>query len=281
MSRGIVVFAQNNASTNYVEQACLLAMSLTIHNTIPISIITNDNVPLEYHTLFDNIIPIPFGDASEDSEWKIENRWKIYHCSPYTETIVMDTDMIMLQNIDAWWNFLSKYELFFTNKVFTYRGNLADTTYYRKTFIDNNLPNLFSGFHYFKKCEFSHNFYHWLEFVINNWESFYEQHLIERSRPLHMSIDVCAAITARILDCEQEITNNISMYPSFTHMKVNCQDWSKGRSLNWQDHIGVYFSKNGNLKLGNYSQTGILHYTENDFIEKTPAIEYYRSLINV
>ena len=49
---------------------------------------------------FDQIIPIPFGDAADDSEWKVENRWKIYHASPYDETIVMDTDMLVLQNID-------------------------------------------------------------------------------------------------------------------------------------------------------------------------------------
>lgn len=280
MTKGIIVLAQNNKTDNYVEQACLLAMSLQLHNNTPISIVTNDTIPLDYQSLFDQIIPIPFGDAAETSEWKIENRWKLYHASPYDETIVMDTDMLVLQNIDTWWDFLSNYELFFTSSVLTYRGELANTSYYRKTFIDNNLPNLFSGLHYFKKCEFAEEFYAWLELVVNNWKTFYEQHLLPSSRPMHISIDVCAAIVTRILDCEPSITNKIAKFPSFTHMKPHCQDWKKVQT-SWQDQVGVYVSKDGSLKIGNYAQSGILHYTENDFIEKSAALERYRNLTNV
>jgi hypothetical protein len=280
MSKGILVLAQNNKTDNYVEQACLLAMSLKVHNDTKISLVTNDNVPEDYQKLFDQIIPIPFGDTAKNSEWKIENRWKLYHASPYDETIVMDTDMLVLQNIDLWWNFLSNYELFFTNRVLTYRGEEADTSYYRKAFTANNLPNLFSGFHYFKKCEFAQEFYAWLELVINNWETFYEKFLDPISRPKHVSIDVCAAIVARILDCEADITNKIARFPSFTHMKTHCQGWTVVPS-SWQDQTGVYISKDGSVKIGNYVQTGILHYTEKDFLQKSPAIERYRSLTNV
>ena len=280
MTRGIVVLAQNNATDNYVEQAALLAMSLHTHNDVNISLITDNKVPKEYINLFDKIIPIPFGDSADDSEWKVENRWKIYNASPYDETIVMDTDMLVLQNIDTWWNFLSKYEIFFTSNVLTYRGDIANTDYYRRTFIENNLPNLFTGLHYFKKCEFAQEFYNWLELVVNNWKVFYEQYLVIDSRPKHVSIDVCAAIVASILDCESTITNKICKFPSFTHMKPYCQGWDTVQS-SWQDQIGVYISKDGSIKIGNYTQTGILHYTEKDFLQKSTAIERYRNLLNV
>ncbi len=280
MTKGIVVLAQNNETDNYVEQACALAMSLKLHNNTPISLITNDIVPEDYQSLFDQIIPIPFDDAAETSEWKIENRWKIYHASPYDETIVMDTDMLVLQNIDVWWDFLSNYEMFFTSSVLTYRDTVADTSYYRKTFIDNNLPNLFCGLHYFKKCDFAKEFYTWLELVINNWETFYEQHLRADSRPKHVSVDVCAAIVTRILNCESSVTNKITKFPSFTHMKAYCQGW-KVTHPSWQNQVGVYISKDGSLKIGNYAQTGILHYTEKDFLKTSPVIERYRRLANV
>ena len=280
MTKGIVVLAQNNTTDNYVEQAALLAMSLHTYNDTKISLITDDEVPTEYTILFDKIIPIPFGDSAEDSEWKVENRWKIYHASPYDETIVMDTDMLVLQNIDTWWDVLSNYDVFYTSNVLTYRGETANTSYYRKTFIDNNLPNLFCGLHYFKKCEFAQEFYAWLELVVNNWETFYEQHLLAASRPKHVSMDVCTAIVTKILDCESNITNKVAKFPSFTHMKQHCQGWKSVHS-SWQDQIGVYISKNGNTKIGNYVQTGILHYTEKDFVEKSPALERYRRLINV
>ena len=280
MTKGIVLLAQNNETDDYVLQACLLAMSAKVHNTVQISIITNDDVPQEYVDLFDQIIPIPFGDSADDSEWKVENRWKIYHASPYDETIVMDTDMLVLQNIDVWWDFLSNYEIFYTNNVLTYKGETANTEYYRQTFIDNNLPNLFCGLHYFKKCDNAKEFYTWLELVVNNWQTFYEQHLVASSRPKHVSIDVCTAIVAKILDCESNITNKISKFPSFTHMKPYCQGWVDVQ-VSWQAQVGVYMSKNTDLKIGNYVQSGILHYTEKDFVEKSPALERYRSLLNV
>ena len=280
MTKGIVVLAQNNETDNYVEQSALLAMSLRHHNDVPISLITNDQVPEEYVSLFDKIIPIPFGDSAEDSEWKVENRWKIYHASPYDETIVMDTDMLVLQNIDVWWDFLSNYEVFYTSNVLTYRGETANTSYYRKTFIDNDLPNLFCGLHYFKKSDFAQQFYTWLELVVNNWETFYEQQLLASSRPKHVSMDVCTAIVTKILDCESVITNKVAKFPSFTHMKPYCQGWNTVQT-SWQDQMGVYISKDGSLKIGNYAQTGILHYTEKDFVENSPALERYRSLTNV
>jgi hypothetical protein len=280
MTKGIVLLAQNNETDNYILQACLLAMSVKVHNTTKISIITNDDVPQEYVDLFDQIIPIPFGDAADDSEWKVENRWKIYHASPYDETIVMDTDMLVLQNIDIWWDFLSNYEIFYTNNVLTYKGEFANTAYYRQTFIDNNLPNLFCGLHYFKKGDTAKEFYTWLELVVNNWQAFYEQHLTASSRPKHVSIDVCTAIVAKILGCESNITNKLTKFPSFTHMKPYCQGWVDVQ-LSWQDQVGVYMDRNTNLKIGNYLQSGILHYTEKDFVEKSPAVERYRSLLNV
>jgi hypothetical protein len=63
-------------------------------------------------------------------------------------------------------------------------------------------------------------------------------------------------------------------------MKAYCQGWKEVQS-SWQDQMGVYISKDGSLKIGNYTQTGILHYTEKDFVENSPALERYRSLTNV
>src|SRR6056300_1654050 len=222
MSKGYVMLAQNS-EYDYVEQACLCTMSLHATNDAPkITLITNDTVPKEYISLFDNIVEIPWNDQAEESDWKVENRWKIYHASPYAETVVLDTDMLVLQDISSWWKFLSNYNLYFTSKVFTYRDKEIKDTVYRKAFIANNLPNLYSGFHYFKKGEKAHEFYRWLELVMNNWELFYGQYVKEHY-PKRPSIDVSAAIVAKILDCDTEITNNIVKYPSFTHMKSALQ----------------------------------------------------------
>ena len=279
MSQGIVVLAQNLPDVNYVNQATLLAMTLKHTNPeTKISIITNDEV--EQQILFDHIIPIPWNDDAKNSQWKIENRWKIYHVSPYEKTIVMDTDMLVLQDISTWWKFLDNYKIFYTSKVYTYRGDIADTSYYRKAFLANNLPNLFCGFHYFQKSDKALEFYKLLELIMQNWQAFYEKFLEGVTRPKYVSVDVCVAIAAMILDCVPEITNSNVSFPSFTHMKKNCQGWEDS-SDNWQDRVGFYISRNCEIKIGNHLQSGILHYTEKDFITKSPVVERYRNLVNV
>ena len=280
MSKGIIVLAQNSEKTNYVDQACALALSIKHTNpNIPVSIITDDNIEEYAVELFDNIIPIPWGDLANKSNWKVENRWKIYHCSPYNETIVLDTDMIVLQDIDHWWSFLKNYEVFFTTNVMTYRNTLLTSDFYRKTFNANNLPNFYSGFHYFKKSEFAHQFYSYLELVMNNWKQFYDIFLpIER--PQHVSVDVCAAIVSLLLDCTDKISNPLATIPYFIHMKPHAQDWVTP-TMYWQDNVNAYVSNNCTIKIGNHLQSGILHYTEKNFLENTNIIKKYRGLLNV
>jgi hypothetical protein len=273
MSRGIVVLAQNS-DTDYVKQAKLLALSLKVSNPKEkISLITNHEVEDDAN-LFDQIIPIPFEDQAKESDWKIENRWQIYHASPYDETIVMDTDMVVLQDISSWWKFLSNYNLYFVNNVYTYRGEVANTDYYRKTFVENDLPNVYAGFHYFKKCDFSLSFYKWLEYILNNWQKFYETYT-PNSMQKRPSIDVSAAIAIKLLDIEDQVTNNVARYPSFTHMKPNCQNWNKV-TKSWLNNVGVYVNKDAEIKVGNFVQTGILHYTDNKFIETTSVYNKFK-----
>jgi len=104
MDKGFCILAQNNSSTDYVRQAYALALSIhKFNNDQKVTIITNDIVPEKYKSVFDQIVPIPWTDQAEGKDWKIENRWKVYHASPYEYTIVMDADMIVTHNIEHWW----------------------------------------------------------------------------------------------------------------------------------------------------------------------------------
>ena len=264
MSRGFCIFAQNNNKTDYVRQAYALALS--IKHFCPgekVCIITNDKLTTKQKKVFDDIINIPWTDQSQDSEWKIENRWKIYHASPYNKTIVMDADMLLVNDIRHWWRELEKYKLFFVSNVRTYRNELVTTNYYRKTFVVNNLPNLYSGIHYFEKSDEAKAFFILLELIVTNWELFYTEFAKERYQKW-CSIDLCAAIACKILGLETEITNPNS-FITFTHMKTHAQNWHVIPEY-WTKVIGSYLQNNGTLMLGNFVQTNVLHYVENEFL---------------
>lgn len=278
MTKNFTMLAQNS-NEDYVLQACLAAMSIHSTNTdASICLITNDSVPDKYKDLFDHIVEIPWGDHAAEDDWKIKNRWKIYHAIPYDETVIMDTDMLVLQDISSWFNFLKSYDLFYTSKVFTYRGEEVTGDFYRRMFTKFNLPNIYCGFHWFKKSDLAHEFYTWLEMITNNWEQFYKAHAGGKAFQRVCSMDVSSSITTKILGVENLITNPNVKYPSFIHMKPRIQNWNEFVSDRWQDRVEPYLGDDLTLKIGNYTQNGIFHYTEKDFVTQDIIKTYEKYL---
>lgn len=263
-SRGFCILAQNNSKTDYVKQAYALACSIHRFNENQlVTLITNDNVPAEYTSVFDQIVEIPWTDQAGDKDWKIENRWKVYHASPYDETIVMDVDMLVLQNIEHWWEYLTNRDLFFTTKITTYRGEPALGRDYRKVFDANDLPDLYSAVYYFKKGDIAKEFFVMLELVMINWELFYGKYApIDYQK--WCSVDVSCAIASKLLGNSREITDPNSPI-SFTHMKPRLQYWHHIPDR-WTKVLDAFIDENCNLMLGNFSQTGVLHYVEDEFL---------------
>jgi hypothetical protein len=265
MSKGHVFLAQNS-DVDYVRQAYALALSIKIHNTEhnQTCLITNDEVPDEYKHAFDTIIPIPWTDESQNSSWKIENRWKVFHATPFEENIVYDTDMLLLTSNDHWWNYLEKHDLYFTSNVRDYRGNVITDDYYRKSFTQNNLKNVYTGVYYFKKSTKTYQFVKWLETVVQNWSKFYLEHLKEHQQSF-CSLDVSAALALKFMGSEDTYTSPNSIL-TFTHMKPAVQGW-KNTPLKWTSVLSSYMTEECNLKIGNHLQLGLFHYVEEEFLE--------------
>jgi hypothetical protein len=261
MSNGICILAQNNETTNYVEQTYALALSmLATAPSTNISIITNDSVPSTYKDVFDKVIPIPWGDAAAYTDWKIDNRWKLYHVTPYTNTVVFDADMLVLDDITPIWNNL--HNLSFTTNIKTYRNDPVTTRHYRKAFDANNLPEVYVGMYQFSKCDEAHNFFKLLDVIMKNWRVFYKKYA-PKSMQNWNSVDLSAAIALKLLDSHTATLNNNSML-SFTHMKPQAQHLVHIPSK-WTDALSVDFG-NDNIYINGYKQSGVLHYVEDEFL---------------
>lgn len=257
MSNGICVLAQNNNTTNYVEQAYALALSILANSpNTNISIITDDKIPSIYKDVFDKVISIPWIDSASESTWKIENRWKLYHVTPYRHTVVFDADMLVLDNIDLIWE-PTTAPFIFTNKVYTYRNELVTSRYYRKAFDSNSLPNIYTGLYKFSKSEESKAFFILLEIIMKNWKIFYEKYAPNDMQSWN-SVDLSAAIALKILDSNPK--NDLT----FTHMKTRTQYWQHEPNK-WTEALPVDFGGN-NLYIGGYKQFGIIHYVEDEFL---------------
>lgn len=247
---------------NYFKQAVALAKSIkkTQSGVNLVAVITDQ---LTTDDAIDYQIDIG-DDLAENSNWKIENRCKFYKLSPFDETVILDSDMLFLDDVSHWWEYLSKFEMLCTSKVKTYRNEWVQTSPYRKTFVSNELPNVYSAFTYFKKCETSKVVFDLVTSIVSNWDEWTRRYAKENRQPFP-SIDLALAIAIKVLGIEDQVINDMD-FPTFTHMKSGCQGW-KTYNEDWRTHIGVYSSEQG-IRLGNHLQSGILHYVDKNFLQE-------------
>jgi len=264
-NRGHLFFAQNSG-VDYVTQAYIAALTIKKFNKFnKTCLVTNDVVPLKYLKAFDKVETIPWTDDAANSDWKIENRWKLIHISPFDETIVYDTDMLVLSSTDHWWKYLETNNVALTSKVFNYKNNLIKDTTYRKTFIDNNLPNVYFGLHFFKKTRRAFEFYKWLEIIVKNWRLFYNEHTLNNTQKF-CSMDVSSAIATKIMNAENEFASANPL--NFVHMKPALQNWYPVPS-SWQSAVNVHLNSKLELRINNCLQHGVFHYTEDNFLNQS------------
>jgi len=272
--KGFVIYAEGS---DYVMQAYLAALSIhASNNQFPVSLVTNETVNDRFRWIFDKIIEIPWYTPSKHA-LATENRWKLFHATPYYETVVLDADTLVLENLNYAWKFFENYDLYFPTTVYTYRKEIIESDYYRKAFTANQLPNFYNCFCFFKKEKLAQEFFEWVETVSKNWELFYG-HFCSEFYPKEPSMDVTTAIVSKILDCDTVSSNQNQSIPEIIHMKSQAQNW-KNATSQWQDRVGVYLSPDLQLKIGNHRQDSVFHYTENDFCT-WDKIEKYEKRVN-
>jgi hypothetical protein len=122
MSRGIVLIANNNESIDYIMQACFSAKNIKKYIGLPVTLITDTPTLIKtkykkYAELFDNVIEhVPnvlpttktYRDGAFNSKtlkFKNLSRASVFDLTPYDETIVLDTDVLIFNN-----NFLKCFD---------------------------------------------------------------------------------------------------------------------------------------------------------------------------
>ena len=283
MSRGFFTIAQGPV---YHRLAYGLALSLHLsqsaHSKLSIGITPSERtlLPSKYLEVFDEVIDIPWDDHAAKSEWKLENEWKAIHMSPYDETIKLDADMLFPTDISGWWESLALSEGVFCTTPRTYRGNIITSDYYRRTFTESNLPNIYTAMFYFKKTEANFELFRLAEFIFNNWQRCFYEWLQPEHRPTMVSTDVVFALAAKIMDYQQLNQLPMSSIPTFVHMKSRLQDWTINIPLDedWTKLIPSFFSRDCAIRIGNHLQSLPLHYHVKSFLTDSIVSKMERKL---
>ena len=114
MSKGIFLIARNNAHIDYVKQAVFLARRIKKYLGVPVTIATEsvDYLELAFGVDdFDEVITLDdtgefnqryFYDGAlskKSASFKNNNRASVYDLTPYDETILMDTDYVISNDL--------------------------------------------------------------------------------------------------------------------------------------------------------------------------------------
>jgi len=262
MSKGFLVLANNTADVNYVEQAYALALSIKASQktVTSISIVTDNTVPEHYRQVFDNIIPT----TSDGSRFETESRWKLFHITPYAETIVLDADMLLLDDISYWWEYCSKFDLHFASRILNHKLDSVTDTVHRQAFINNKLSNPYFALHYFKQRDLPLEFYKQLKFVVRNWDACIAK-FAPNNKQRYPSMDLASAIAIKTLCIEDQVFDVCSPL-EFVHMKPAIQDWIS-TPTSWQHAVTANLDNAGNLFVSNIKQPALFHYVEKDFLK--------------
>ena len=183
MTKGVLLFAQNNSQIDYVKQAQFCAKRIKEYLDLPVCLATDtleylDEHYKDYHKYFDQVIELErqpvyyrkkFRDGlySERSlEWRNHSRADAWDITPFNETIVMDTDVIISNNV-----LLHAFE---SNQDFLIAKESKDlkTTRYIyefKRISDRSIDMYWATLFYFKKDNNSRMLFDLIKHIRDNW----------------------------------------------------------------------------------------------------------------
>lgn len=266
MNFGYLIFVNENKDVDYLKLAYLLAISIKAtqkEGYDRVALVTNNKeklLQLSSPWVFDEVI-----ELEKDEEGWNPRSWMDFY-SPFDYTVCLDSDMIFFRDYSHWIDSLidSNLEIFLPSCSYTYRGEIILNDFYRKTFTENSLPNLYSFYTFFKKkTEIGKDFFNLGRWIINNPNEF-KNLFLSKKTPKIVGTDEALSLSSKILDIDKMITVDNDLI-KVVHLKPMIQNWPWPADEVF-DHVGFYCNLEGELKIGNYQQNQILHYYKKDII---------------
>lgn len=206
MSNGFLVFAFNNEKINYIKQAEELARRVKLHLGLPTSLVTDVNVE---SNVFDQVIKIQdnyrttkkkYRNGLDNERLSFRNiaRIQAYNLSPYSKTIVADSDLLIGNS--------NLIKCFTQSSAVCMYDNSYDICSYRKTQEFTWISDIGCKFYwatcvYFEKNEQSKLFFDAVNHVYENYT--YYKRLYQINSNLYRN-DFSFSIAAHIMNNYQK-----------------------------------------------------------------------------
>ena len=182
MTRGVLIFAQNNSEIDYAKISLFAAKRVKKYLNVPVSLVTDSKDWLlasqpDANEVFDNIITIwtdtdqtkQFYDGTLSSKtlvWKNLSRSDCYDLTPYDETLVIDSDYIISSNnLSGIWN--NHHDFLIYSNSFDLAQWRDDSSF--KHLNQYSIPFYWATAFYFKKTPTNSSFFDIVKYIKENW----------------------------------------------------------------------------------------------------------------
>lgn len=191
MDKGVILIAKNNGNVDYVKQAVFLAKRIKYYLDVPTSIITDceDYLRAVYDfEVFDQIIPIEYAQEKnkrayhdgtlfyKNADFKNNGRNLAYDLSPYQETLLLDTDYIINNDLlKSCFDSTNDFMLFKSSEDV---ANIRDTTEFEHV-SDYSVDFYWATVVFFRKTEINKIFFDLVAHIKENWKHYVRVYQIE------------------------------------------------------------------------------------------------------
>lgn len=245
MNKGFVIMAQGA-----VYEKCALALERNIKQVMPgsnVTIITTDM--------------LPYGDQAPSTNWKLQNDWQVYECSPYEYTIKIEADMYIPQSIDYLWGNFKERDLVICTKIRNFKQEISPIRTYRGFIDENKLPDCYNALTYFKKSTFAQEFFQLVRTIFENWDEVRKEFKCNVDEPA--TTDWVYAIASHVLGVEKTTGPQYAAF-SMVHMK---QAVNKLSTKDWTDTL-IYEILPHTLRINSIPQMYPFHYHVKSFADE-------------
>jgi len=186
MTRGVLLIANNNDAIDYILQACFLAKRIKQHLNIPVTLLTDtpekfNSTYSQYKALFDNILEhVPASEYTiktyrdgvfkdKQLEFKNSSRASVFDLTPYDETIVLDTDILLCND-----DFLKCFDQHHDFLIYKHATDLADdrSSTDFKFISDSGVEFYWATCVFFRKTTENKIFFDLVRHIQENWNHY-------------------------------------------------------------------------------------------------------------
>jgi len=182
VSKGVLLFAHNNDTVDYVQQAVFCAKRVKRFLNLPVTLVTDKqsvtNFPYDITKYIDTIVYQDvenqhnfrtFRSSGTDSvrdKWFNTNRFLAYELSPYCQTLVLDTDVVLCNS-----NLLQLFESnkqFSATKHYKQFSHMVEDPSVAKISL-NSIPMYWATMMYFTKSSIAQTVFDTVHHIHNSW----------------------------------------------------------------------------------------------------------------